>query len=85
MRRDVGAAVGVDDDGVVGTVAIASPNRDAVYEAQRQIELILDPPTAEVGAIYEGWHGDAAFTAAIGDVPDELAVPRLLDAYVETR
>ncbi len=54
IQQETGAEVSVDDDGVVGTVAIASPNRDAVYEAQRQIELILDPPTAEVGAIYEG-------------------------------
>ncbi len=54
IQQETGAEVIVDDDGVVGTVAIASPNRDAVYEAQRQIELILDPPTAEVGAIYEG-------------------------------
>jgi methionyl aminopeptidase len=26
----------------------------------------------DAGAIYEGWHGDAAFTMAIGDVPDEV-------------
>src|SRR6202035_3349535 len=26
----------------------------AVVEAQRRIELILDPPSAEVGAVYEG-------------------------------
>lgn len=31
----------------------------------------------DAGAIYEGWHGDAAFTMAIGDVPDEVAT--LLD------
>ena len=54
IQQETGAEVMVDDDGVVGTVSIASTNRDAVYEAQRQIELILDPPTAEVGAIYTG-------------------------------
>ena len=54
IQQETGAEVIVDDDGVVGTVAIASSNRDAVYEAQRQIELILDPPTAEVGAEYDG-------------------------------
>ena len=27
----------------------------------------------DAGAIYEGWHGDAAFTAAVGDVPDDVA------------
>ena len=26
----------------------------------------------DAGAIYEGWHGDAAFTMAIGDVPEEV-------------
>ncbi len=31
----------------------------------------------DAGAIYEGWHGDAAYTAAVGEVPDE--VTRLLD------
>lgn len=27
----------------------------------------------DAGAIYDGWHGDAAFTMAIGDVPPEVA------------
>jgi len=31
----------------------------------------------DAGAIYEGWHGDAAFTMAVGDVPEEVA--NLLD------
>ena len=31
-----------------------------------------DVISIDAGAIYEGWHGDAAFTAAIGDVPDEV-------------
>lgn len=31
----------------------------------------------DAGAIYEGWHGDAAFTMAIGDVSDEVQL--LLD------
>jgi methionyl aminopeptidase len=35
----------------------------------------------DAGAIYEGWHGDAAFTMAIGDVPG--AVQRLLDVTEE--
>jgi len=33
--------------------------------------------SVDAGAIYEGWHGDAAFTIAIGDVSDE--VQNLLD------
>lgn len=27
----------------------------------------------DAGAIYDGWHGDAAFTMAIGNVPDEVS------------
>lgn len=32
-----------------------------------------DVLSVDAGAIYEGWHGDAAFTMAVGDVPDEVA------------
>lgn len=32
-----------------------------------------DVISIDAGAIHEGWHGDAAFTMAIGDVPDEVA------------
>ncbi|HHC08997.1 MAG TPA: type I methionyl aminopeptidase [Actinobacteria bacterium] len=28
--------------------------------------------SVDAGAVYEGWHGDAAFTMAIGEVPDEV-------------
>lgn len=31
-----------------------------------------DIVSIDAGAIYEGWHGDAAFTMAIGDVPDKV-------------
>ncbi len=54
IQADTGAEVSVDDDGVVGTVSVASPDRTKVEEAERQIRLILDPPTAEVGATYMG-------------------------------
>ncbi|MEN8041770.1 MAG: M24 family metallopeptidase, partial [Actinomycetota bacterium] len=36
-----------------------------------------DIVSIDAGAIYEGWHGDAAFTMAIGEVSDE--VQKLLD------
>jgi len=36
-----------------------------------------DIVSIDAGAIYEGWHGDAAFTMAIGDVSEE--VQNLLD------
>jgi methionyl aminopeptidase len=29
--------------------------------------------SVDVGAIYEGWHGDAAFTMAIGEVPESVS------------
>ncbi|MBF82502.1 MAG: polyribonucleotide nucleotidyltransferase [Actinobacteria bacterium] len=54
MQQETGAEIIVDDDGVVGTVAVAGTDRDAVYEAERQINLILDPPTADVGETYTG-------------------------------
>jgi polyribonucleotide nucleotidyltransferase len=54
IQSETGADISVDDDGVVGTVAIASSDRTIVEEAERQIRLILDPPTAEVGATYQG-------------------------------
>ena len=38
----------------MGLVSIGSKDGAAVDEARRRIELILDPPTAEVGAIYTG-------------------------------
>lgn len=37
-----------------------------------------DVLSIDAGAIYEGWHGDAAFTMAVGDVPDDVA--RLIEA-----
>src|SRR3979409_1397253 len=54
LQQETGADVNVDDDGVVGTVTIGAKVGDAVEEARRRIEMILDPPKAEVGAIYQG-------------------------------
>ena len=54
IQQETGADISVDDDGMVGVVAIASTDNAKVAEARRQIELILDPPTAEVGAEYAG-------------------------------
>jgi polyribonucleotide nucleotidyltransferase len=54
LQQETGADINVDDDGVVGTVTIGSKDGEAVAEARRRIELILDPPAAEVGAIYQG-------------------------------
>ena len=54
IQPETGADISVDDDGMVGTVTIGSVDEGAVEEAERQIKLILNPPTADVGAVYPG-------------------------------
>jgi polyribonucleotide nucleotidyltransferase len=54
LQQETGADIAVDDDGVVGTVTIGAKDGNAVTEAKRRISLILDPPTADVGAVYDG-------------------------------
>lgn len=54
VQEETGADISVDDDGTVGIVSIGSPDRDKVVEAERQIRLIVNPPTADVGAEYDG-------------------------------
>src|SRR5579875_457582 len=54
LQVETGAEISVDDNGVVGTVTIASKDAGAVAEAQRRISFILEPPTAEIGAVYAG-------------------------------
>jgi polyribonucleotide nucleotidyltransferase len=54
LQQETGADIAVDDDGMVGTVTIGATDSRAVEEARRRISLILDPPTAEVGAVYAG-------------------------------
>jgi polyribonucleotide nucleotidyltransferase len=54
IQQETGADISVDDDGSVGTVSIGSVDGGAVEEAKRQIQLILNPPTAGVGEVYTG-------------------------------
>src|SRR4051794_18509649 len=54
IQQETGADIAVDDDGSVGRVSIGSVDGGAVEEAKRQIQLILNPPTAEVGQVYSG-------------------------------
>jgi polyribonucleotide nucleotidyltransferase len=54
LQQETGADIAVDDDGLVGTVTIGASDGGAVAEARRRIELILDPPKAEVGVTYRG-------------------------------
>src|SRR5438309_7376231 len=54
IQQETGADINVDDDGVVGTVTIGSKEGEKVEEARRRIELILEPPKAEIGEVYTG-------------------------------
>ncbi|MGH9170358.1 MAG: polyribonucleotide nucleotidyltransferase [Acidimicrobiales bacterium] len=54
LQAETGADINIDDDGSVGVVTIGAKERTVVDEARRRIELILDPPSAEVGAVYSG-------------------------------
>jgi polyribonucleotide nucleotidyltransferase len=54
IQAETGADISVDDDGMVGTVTIGSVDKGALDEAERQIKLILNPPTANVGETYPG-------------------------------
>jgi polyribonucleotide nucleotidyltransferase len=54
LQQETGTDIAVDDDGLIGTVTIGARDGGAVAEAQRRIEMILDPPKAEVGVIYRG-------------------------------
>jgi polyribonucleotide nucleotidyltransferase len=54
IQQETGADVNIDDDGVVGTVTIGSVDGRKVEDAKNRILLIIDPPKADVGAIYKG-------------------------------
>jgi methionyl aminopeptidase len=52
----------------------ASPNEQIVHGIPDGYRLADgDVLSIDARAIYEGWHGDAAFTMPIGEVPDEVA------------
>jgi polyribonucleotide nucleotidyltransferase len=54
LQQETGTDIAVDDDGMIGTVTIGARDGGAVAEAKRRIEMILDPPKAEVGVTYTG-------------------------------
>jgi polyribonucleotide nucleotidyltransferase len=54
MQQETGADISVDDDGVVGIVTIGSPDGNKVEDAYARIMAIVDPPKAEIGAVYTG-------------------------------
>jgi methionyl aminopeptidase len=56
----------------------ASPNSAIVHGIPDRYRLVEgDIVSIDIGAVFEGWHGDAAFTMAVGEVPDE--VQQLID------
>jgi polyribonucleotide nucleotidyltransferase len=54
LQAETGADITVDDDGMYGVVTIGAKESSAVEEARRRIYLIVDPPEAEIGGIYDG-------------------------------
>jgi polyribonucleotide nucleotidyltransferase len=54
IQQETGADIAVDDDGTIGRVTIGAKDSGAVDEARRRIDLILNPPSAEVGKTYDG-------------------------------
>jgi len=54
LQQETGADINVDDDGTVGTVTIGAKDGEAVEEARRRIDQIINPPKAEVGDVYSG-------------------------------
>jgi polyribonucleotide nucleotidyltransferase len=54
MQQETGADINVDDEAGVGRVTIGAKDGAAVDEARRRISLILDPPRAAVGEVYQG-------------------------------
>lgn len=52
----------------------ASPNDVIVHGIPGEHRLIEgDVLSVDAGAIFDGYHGDAAFTVAVGSVPDQVA------------
>ncbi len=54
IQQETGADINVDDDGTIGTVTIGAKEGSAVEDARSRIDLILNPPRAEVGDVYTG-------------------------------
>src|SRR4051794_18510804 len=60
----------------------ASVNDEVVHGIPGPRELVDgDVISIDCGAIVEGWHGDAAITVAVGDVPDDVL--RLMEVTEE--
>jgi polyribonucleotide nucleotidyltransferase len=54
IQQETGADISVDDDGVVGIVTIGAVEGFRMEDAKARILAIVDPPKAELGAVYNG-------------------------------
>jgi polyribonucleotide nucleotidyltransferase len=54
IQKETGADIGVDDDGARGIVTIGAVEAWRMEEAKDAILAIVDPPKAELGAVYKG-------------------------------
>jgi polyribonucleotide nucleotidyltransferase len=54
LQAETGTDITVDDDGLFGIITIGAKDGAAVAEARKRIAIIIDPPEAEVGAVYPG-------------------------------
>jgi polyribonucleotide nucleotidyltransferase len=54
IQQETGADINVDDDGTIGTVTIGAKEGAAVEDARSRIDLIINPPRAEIGDVYTG-------------------------------
>ncbi|MEM9515206.1 MAG: S1 RNA-binding domain-containing protein [Actinomycetota bacterium] len=54
IQQETGADIGVDDDGAQGIVTIGAVEAWRMEEAKDAIMAIVDPPKAELGAVYPG-------------------------------
>ncbi len=54
IQQETGADIGVDDDGARGIVTIGAVEAWRMEEAKDAILAIVDPPKAELGAVYKG-------------------------------
>jgi len=82
VARDVLRAAGADSSflgydigyGPYPAVICASVNDRVVHGIPSAAEKLLDGDLISIdfGAIVDGWHGDAAITVPVGDVPEDL-------------
>ena len=54
IQQETGADIGVDDDGAQGIVTIGAVEAWRMEEAKAAILAIVDPPKAEIDAVYTG-------------------------------